>query len=119
MTKQEAIKAIKDNYPSSGYTMLCEGLDIAIECIENWSRVCEWIDSDSMKDIAEYVHRYGIEYIIECIEKHTPKEAKCRVSGNGWYGWIEFTCPVCGKEFKDSLVCPSCYQRVKPIRRCV
>ena len=34
MTYEEAIKAIKDNYPSSGYTMLCKGLDIAIECIE-------------------------------------------------------------------------------------
>lgn len=53
---------------------------------------------------------------IECIEKQIPKEAKCHVSGNGWYGWIEFTCPVCGKEFKDSLVCPSCYQRVKPYK---
>lgn len=48
---------------------IADALRYAIECIEQWSRVCEWIDSDSMKDIAEYVHRYGVEYIANCIEK--------------------------------------------------
>lgn len=73
-------------------------------------------------DEDDEMERYDLDvmedarYIIECIEKHTPKEAKSRVSGNGWYGWIEFTCPVCGKEIKDSLVCPRCYQRVKPYK---
>ena len=34
MTEKEAIKAIKDNKPTSGYTMLCEALDMAIEALE-------------------------------------------------------------------------------------
>lgn len=34
MTKQEAIQVIKCNYPSSGtFEVLCEALDIAIECV--------------------------------------------------------------------------------------
>jgi hypothetical protein len=30
----EAIASIRNNYPSSGYTMLCEGLDVALELLE-------------------------------------------------------------------------------------
>ena len=35
MTNEEAIKAIKDNYPTSGYYILREALDMAIEALEN------------------------------------------------------------------------------------
>lgn len=35
---REAIEAIKSNYPTSGYYMLREGLDIAIEA---WNRRVE------------------------------------------------------------------------------
>ena len=31
---QEAIDTIKSNYPTSGYAMLCEALDMAIEALE-------------------------------------------------------------------------------------
>lgn len=34
MTVQEAIKAIENNRPTHGYTILCEALDIAIEALE-------------------------------------------------------------------------------------
>ena len=34
MTAQEAIKAIKDNKPTSGYYILCEALDVACEALE-------------------------------------------------------------------------------------
>ena len=34
MTALEAIKAIKDNKPKSGYYILCEALDVAIEALE-------------------------------------------------------------------------------------
>lgn len=61
----------------------------------------EQVDLDAIEDA---------RYIIECIEKHTPKEAKFRVSGNGWNDWLVFICPACGKEFKDTLVCPKCHQ---------
>ncbi len=31
---REAIEIIKSNYPTSGYYMLCEALDIAVEALE-------------------------------------------------------------------------------------
>lgn len=34
MTYEEAIRVIESNRPTSGYTMLCEALDIAKEAIE-------------------------------------------------------------------------------------
>ena len=34
MTYEEAIRVIESNRPTSGYTMLCEALDIAVEAIE-------------------------------------------------------------------------------------
>ena len=34
MTYEEAIKVIESNRPTSGYTMLCEALDIAKEALE-------------------------------------------------------------------------------------
>lgn len=34
MNKQEAIQAIKSNYPPSNYTMLREALDLAIQALE-------------------------------------------------------------------------------------
>ena len=34
MTALEAIEAIKDNKPKSGYYILCEALDVAIEALE-------------------------------------------------------------------------------------
>ena len=34
MTTQEAIEAIKSNKPTSGYTVLCEALDMAIDALK-------------------------------------------------------------------------------------
>ena len=34
MDVKEAIKAIKDNYPDSGYSILRDGLNLAIEVLE-------------------------------------------------------------------------------------
>lgn len=34
MTEQEAIKAIENNRPTHGYTILCEALNMAIEALE-------------------------------------------------------------------------------------
>ena len=69
MTRQEAMQVIKCNYPSSGtFEMLCEALDIAIECIEKCEEIvhckdCKhWVDVDypspqtiKMCDYAKYM----------------------------------------------------------------
>lgn len=36
MTREEAIEAIKANYPRGGYHELCEALDIAIKTLEDF-----------------------------------------------------------------------------------
>lgn len=41
MTNEEAIKAIKDNYPPSEYSILREALDMSMEALRNQS---EWHD---------------------------------------------------------------------------
>ena len=41
MTNEEAIKAIKCNYPPENYTILREALDMAIEALEKQMHNCE------------------------------------------------------------------------------
>ena len=41
MTNEEAIKAIKCNYPPENYTRLREALDMAIEALEKQMHNCE------------------------------------------------------------------------------
>ena len=41
MTNEEAIKAIKCNYPPENYTRLREALDMAIEALEKQMQNCE------------------------------------------------------------------------------
>lgn len=46
---REAIETIKSNYPTSGYYMLCEALDIAIEALEK-QLPKKTIDKSCVKD---------------------------------------------------------------------
>lgn len=46
---REAIETIKSNYPTSGYYMLCEALDIAIEALEKQLQK-KPIDKSCVKD---------------------------------------------------------------------
>ena len=55
---REAIETIKSNYPTSGYYMLCEALDIAIEALEKqlpkkvkleWTSVVSWMQKTVWK----------------------------------------------------------------------
>lgn len=46
---KEAIETIKSNYPTSGYYMLCEALDIAIEALEK-QLPKKTIDKSCVKD---------------------------------------------------------------------
>ena len=72
MTKEEAIKVIESNRPSSGYTRLCEALDMAVAALKNQ----DWIPvSEAMPDVWKDVltHRTGGDVSIEF-----------RCSGGGW-----------------------------------
>ena len=57
MTNEEAIKAIKANYPSGGYERLCEALDMAIKALEKEPVL------DKIKD--EFIDRYPRNYANE------------------------------------------------------
>ena len=60
MTREEAIKAIESNRPTSGYTMLCEALDMAVAALreqEERENGCEYCtDSKNIYHLASGVH---------------------------------------------------------------
>lgn len=62
MTYKEAIKAIRDNYPPSHYSMLREALDMAIEAlkeIERHEETFEWCENCKEYDQNEHCcHRW-------------------------------------------------------------
>ena len=58
----EAIEAIKSNKPTSGYTILCEALDMAVEALETMQQMKE--RNITQKTILEYA-----KFEDECVKK--------------------------------------------------
>lgn len=58
MTREEAIKAIKANYPCGGYHKLCEALDIAIKTLEDFEAL-NAINLDLASENEDLVERIG------------------------------------------------------------
>ena len=58
MTREEAIEAIKANYPSGGYHKLCEALDIAIKTLEDFEAL-NAINLDLADENEDLVERIG------------------------------------------------------------
>lgn len=118
MTKQEAKTSIsnyikcrrRDECPVdeccdcnffSTYDELNEALDIAIECIEKWYEVCNFIDP----------YDYGIEYLHKCLTKQIPKKPYKHESDY-------YVCPMCDIEVIPSKIinttyCKYCGQALK------
>ena len=59
MTYEEAINAIKCNYPPEHYSMLREALDMAMECLEKQTHNCEDCKH------ADYMKRENAIYCLE------------------------------------------------------
>lgn len=64
MTREEAISAIQSNRPTSGYTMLCEALDMAVAALREqeermWIPVTERLP-DAGKDVIIYSKIDGV-----------------------------------------------------------
>lgn len=70
MTYEEAIKVIESNRPTSGYTMLCEVLDIAKEAIEKQIPKKPYLDNDN--------GIYEKEYCPACNRSLFPNDPYCR-----------------------------------------
>ncbi len=62
---REAIEIIKSNYPTSGYYMLCEALDIAIEALEK-QLLKKRIKEEITKGVNKGLHNF---YCPICYEK--------------------------------------------------
>ena len=68
MTREEAIEAIKCNWPDSRYTILREALDMAVKALEDVTGkdVGKWI---SVKDrLPEMSEHYRSEDVLVCID---------------------------------------------------
>lgn len=76
---REAIEIIKSNYPTSGYCMLCEALDTAIEALEKQLSKKVDIMDYPLDDINFRCPVCKSEYICEKEHEH-------------------FYCPTCGQK---------------------
>lgn len=76
---REAIETIKSNYPTSGYCMLCEALDTAIEALEKQLSKKVDIMDYPLDDINFRCPVCKSEYICEKEHEH-------------------FYCPTCGQK---------------------
>lgn len=76
---REAIEAIKANYPTSGYYMLREGLDTAIEALE------KQLPKKPKEEKGAYTHKIGEFRIGKC--------PKCEVEVSDRFG----VCLDCGQ----------------------
>lgn len=77
-TPEEAIEVIKANMPTSGYQMLREALDMAIEALkqECWIPVKERLPEPGLKTLAQW-RMYLSDSLYMDILKHTGKEWIC------------------------------------------
>ena len=59
MTENEAIKAIKDNKPTSGYYILNEALDMAIQALETVQKYKDLESELSKRNLTiDYIRKY-------------------------------------------------------------
>lgn len=61
MTPEEAIKAIRANYPPERYTMLREALDMAVSALEQIDRLGKlaFLENPAPGYVAEHFKRWG------------------------------------------------------------
>lgn len=84
-SEQEAIKAIKSNYPTSGYYMLIEALDMAVSALE--------------KQIAKTPDYEGDEYADGELVYDAWICPNCGEHYEIWYEDYDY-CPNCGQHIK-------------------
>mgnify|MGYP001622983982 CR=1 FL=1 len=97
-TPEEAIETIKSNMPTSGYQMLRESLNMAIE---------------ALKEVQQYREIGTVEECREAVEKQKPKT--CEFYGDEEDG--KLLCPNCGEDLWNLKECgfnncPYCGQAV-------
>lgn len=88
MKREEAIKAIKDNRPRSGYTILNEALDMAITALQNqpvWIPVSERLPEDCVPVNVTWINRNPDQYYKDI--KDVPFANSAVYCNGKWYWW--------------------------------
>ena len=77
MTNEEAIEAIKCNWPDSRYTILREALDMAVKALEDITdkNVKKMTNADRIRDMSD-------EELVEFIKNIKVRAALCKAVGN-------------------------------------
>lgn len=103
--EHEAIEAIKSNMPTSGYYMLRESLEMAIQALE---------------EIQQYREIGTVEECREAVEKQKPKEPTVLKQQHSDF----YKCPKCGRNLilkcgtdwfggQHYKSCPNCGQAIR------
>lgn len=127
MTENEAIKAIKDNKPTSGYYILNESLDMAMQALETVQKYKDIKSELSKRNLTiDHIREY-IQFEDECIKKgftfdsllsaRSKMEArKPVIEENKLFHTRYYHCPICGGNLKigDFLFnyCRMCGQKI-------
>ena len=92
MKREEAIKAIEDNRPRSGYIILNEALDMAITALQNqpvWIPVSERLPEELVPVNVTWINRNPESYYAKI--KDVPFSATAVYYNSKWY-WYSSTC---------------------------
>ena len=92
MKREEAIKAIEDNRPRSGYIILNEALDMAITALQNqpvWIPVSERPPEELVPVNVTWINRNPESYYAKI--KDVPFSATAVYYNSKWY-WYSSTC---------------------------
>ena len=119
-TPEEAIETIKSNMPTSGYQMLRESLDMAIEALKEVQQYREIgaspeqlkeliFEGSATKRILRHYQEIGtVEECREAREKQIPKRPK-KIINSGVRYTDEYVCPNCEKHFTGTGIADYCY----------
>ena len=127
MTESEAIKAIKDNKPTSGYYILNESLDMAMQALETAKKYKELESELSKRNLTvDHIREY-IQFEDECVEmgftfdsllEARGKQIKKKpvVEENEMFHTKYYHCPICGGNIRIHKLllkyCRTCGQRI-------
>lgn len=125
-TPEEAIETIKSNMPTSGYQMLRESLDMAIEALKEVQQYREIgaspeqlkeliFEGSATKRILRHYQEIGtVEECREAVEKQKPKKplGGADINGNEY-----MICRECSTIVEDgewrAMYCPDCGQAIQ------
>ena len=127
MTENEAIKAIKDNKPTSGYYILNESLDMAMQALETAKKYKELESELSKRNLTvDHIREY-IQFEDECVEmgftfdsllEARGKQIKKKpvVEENEMFHTKYYRCPICGGNIRFHKLllkyCRTCGQKI-------